>query len=371
MTDPATGQRSYLQALKVPFDLKGIAAGALAFLALVLVGREIAGPVPWEFAASFFRRFEVSAPRPDDAAYWKMLALHLGVAAVFGVACCRIAAMRLARDEGVDLSDALGFSLKNLGATVGALLFMAAAMGFFYACNALAGVVSGISGVGPLLMIVLFPLALLSTLVLFLLAFGSFFGLPLTLAALATERNGALDAVSRGFSYVFSRPVLFLFYGLTVWFLAGLLLACSYGMESLAQWSFTHWFPDGNGHDAVARALSEALRAVQAVDTPEFGGGALGIGKVEGTAVIGGWAAWVFLMLFHLGLMGWVVYYVYGGATAAYFALRRDVDGTEDEEIWIEGEDAERFGEPERPEPAPRTEPAASAPAPAPAPAPP
>jgi hypothetical protein len=355
MTDPATGQRSFLQALKVPFDLKGVAVGALAYLALVLVGREIHGGwTPHTLVRDLMEGGKFQGPHLGESAIWQTLALHLVVAAIFGVACCRIAAVRIARDEGVDLSAALGFSIGNLGATAGAILFMAATIGFFYACNALAGLLSGIGGVGPILMIVLFPLVLLSTIALFLTSFGTVVGFPLTLASLAVERNGALDAFSRAFSYVFSRPALFFFYGFTVWFLATLLFSCALGMEGMAVWSFTHWFPSGAGsYGDLERAVSEAWRSVIAMDAPSFGGGFAGVGRVEGMAVLGGWVAWLGLMGLHLALMGWVVYYAFGGATAAYFALRQDVDGTEEEEVWIEGEDQERFGEPEKPEPPP------------------
>ncbi len=364
MTDPATGQRSYLQALKVPFDLKGVAVGALAYLALVLVGRGIHGGFsPHGLVRDLMEGGKLQWPRMGEAVFWQSLALHLAVAAVFGVACCRIAAVRIARDDGVDLSAALGFSVGNLGATAGAILFMAATMAFFYACNALAGLVSGIAGIGPILMIALFPLVLLSTVALFLTAFGAIVGFPLTLASLAVERNGALDAFSRAFSYVFSRPALFFFYAVTVWFLATLLLGCSIGMEGLAAWSFTHWFPAGSGsHADLARAVAEAARSVPALDAPEFGGGIGGMGRVEGMAVLGGWVAWIGLMGLHLALMGWVVYYAFGGGTAAYFALRHDVDGTEEEEVWMEGEDQERFGEPEKPQPAPPSGPPSPAP---------
>lgn len=356
MTDPSTGQRSFLQALKVPFDLKGVALGAVAFVVLVLAGRQLGVWTAIDFLSSFERRFAGF----ERGEFWEIAALHLAVAAVFGVACCRIAAVRLARDEGTDLSAALAFSVGNFGATLGAVLFLAAAAGFFYACNALAGLVSGIAGVGSFLMILLFPLAILSTLVLFLIGFGSLFGFPLTLASLAVERNGALDAVSRGFSYVFSRPALFAFYGFTVFFLSTVLMASALGMEGLLTWSFGHWFPSGAGsHYELGEALEIVQEAVAGFRVPDFGGGVAGIGKVEGGALLGGWVAWVCLMGFHLALMGWVVYYAFGGATAAYFALRRDVDGTEEEEIWMAGEDAERFGEPERPAPPPPAPPAA------------
>jgi hypothetical protein len=355
MTDPATGQRSYIQALKVPFDLKGVALGALAFLVLVLGGRAIAPDAGPRALLDLGRDWWETPLRPwrlDRGEVLSLVALYLAVAVTFGVACARIAGMRLARDEGVEAGRAFSFAIRNLGAGVSALLFMAGSMGLFYALNALAGFLCGIPGLGPFAMWLLFPLALLSSLVLYLLAFGSLLGLPLVIASLAVERNGALDAVSRAFSYVFSRPVLFFAYLLTVGFIGGVvLLGAVAGIEALAGWSFTHWYPSGESHREVAEALRAALGAVRNLRMPEFAG-------VEGAAVVGGWAAWLFGMLLHLALMGWVTYYAYGGGTAAYFALRRDVDGTEDEEIWVEGEEA-RFDEPERPSPAPPASPPA------------
>lgn len=351
MTDPATGQRSLIQALKVPFDLGGVALGALAFLVMTwgarLIGVETSpfawlgglGPTGGGLSSLGFVRGSVLP----------LLLLQLAVTAVLGVAMCRIAAMRLARDEGVPLGEALAFSVGNIASSIGAFAFMAGAILLFYSCNALAGLASGIPGVGPLLMVVLFPLVLLSTLVLFLLLFGSALGLPLAVASLAVERNGPLDAVSRGFSYVFSRPALFFLYALTVWFLASVLVASAFAMEELAAWSFTHWFPAKDSWRDLADATGRALRAVAATRMPDFTG-------AGGSSALGGWIAWLGGVVLHLALMGWVVYYAFGGATAAYFALRRDVDGTEDEEIWVEGEDQGAFGEPERPEPVPRAE---------------
>ncbi|MHC4822127.1 MAG: hypothetical protein ACYTDX_10460 [Planctomycetota bacterium] len=343
MTDAATGRRSLFEALKVPFDLKGVAHGALAYLAWE-IGTSILGI---ESGVGVLRNVArgllglTVGPWAWGKGMWAFLALCLGIGALFGVACCRIAAMRLARDEGVGFFDALGFAMGNLAATVKAFAFLGAALGFFAAANLLAGVASAIPGVGPILMIVLLPLVLLSTLLLFLLAFGTVFGLPLVLPGLATERNGALDAVSRSFSYVFSRPALFGVYAVTVLGLATVLVLATDAMMMMGWRTFTTTMADdGTFVDAVARGMGGAM----AMEYPNFKGAEESWGA---GIVTFGWFS-----LFHLLLKGWVVYYLFGGATAAYFALRNDVDGTEDEEIWIEGEQEDGFGEPEPPDPA-------------------
>jgi len=345
MTDAATGQRSHFQALKVPFDLKGIAAGALAYLALALGGEWLAGA---RFALDGGSSFNLSWSRGEPR--WALPLLSFLVCAVFGVASCRIAAMRIARDEGTGLREALGFALANLGSTLKAAGFLLLALLFFTAANALAGLVGGIPGVGAFFLPVLYPLVLVSTLILFLLSFGATLGFPLVLASLAVERNGALDAVSRAFSYVYSRPIMFFFSMASVGFIAILLLACTLTMEGLAFSTFSAGFPEEESWEALARGLRRVSRAVLLLELPEMGG-------IEGPAWFGSMVAWACTMVFHLLLMGWVVYYMFGGATAAYFALRRDVDGTEDEEIWVAGEKEEGFGEAEGPEAAPGPEP--------------
>jgi type IV secretory pathway VirB10-like protein len=62
---------------------------------------------------------------------------------------------------------------------------------------------------------------------------------------------------------------------------------------------------------------------------------------------LGAILTWFFMLVLKIGVLGFVVSYIIGGSTAVYFALRRDVDGTEDSEIYIEGaEDEEDFGLP-------------------------
>ena len=351
MTDPATGQRSFLQALKVPFDLKGVAAGMLAYLALVLGARSLGGG----FYPQVFVRDLLAGPSPSGwelgmAGSWPFLLQFLVVVMVFGVACCRIAGMRLARDEGVDFFDALAFAVKGIPATLGAWLFAAAAAGLFFGCNALAGLVVSIPVVGPFLTVLLVPLVLLSALLLFLILFGTVLGFPLVHASLAVERNGPLDAVSRAFSYVFGRPALFFFYAFTVYFVCGVLVASAGALEGLWAWSFSRGFPAWAGWEGIRWVFGEACSAATALRAPDFGEGLFRAAPTT-AAAFGGWVCWGAGLLLHLTLWGWIVYYVFGGFTAAYFALRRDVDGTEDEEIWVEGEDREKFGEPERPEP--------------------
>jgi len=276
----------------------------------------------------------------DGGKFAILLSLVCLVWALPGVACSRIAAMRIARDEGVGAGEALGFAASNLKGSLGALLFLAVAIGLFLGCNLLAGLLGSVPVAGVVLQVVLLVPMILSTVILFLLGFGTLVGMPLVAPALATESNGALDAVSRAFSYVYSRFMHFVLYAFLIGIVFGVLRYAVGSMEALLAGTF--W--KGAIENDTARAAIRGFEAAVALRWPDGGGEVV---------------AWVFGLLFHLCLMGFVAYWAFGAWTAAYFALRREVDGTEDEEIWVAGEDEGGFGTPEEPErfPAPAAPP--------------
>ena len=82
---------------------------------------------------------------------------------------------------------------------------------------------------GPVLFIVLFPLVILSSLIILLIAVGGVLGLLMMVAAVSTEKNGTLDAISRAFSYIYSRPLQFFFYYFLVFLLAYIIVLVGAG----------------------------------------------------------------------------------------------------------------------------------------------
>jgi hypothetical protein len=128
--------------------------------------------------------------------------------AFFAGAVCRIAAVKLAREEVIDFKDALRFAatkfLPNLLSIVFVLVFAAF---FLLFCNGtLAGWIGRIPYLGDLALGVFFPLVLLSTfLAVFVSALG-LLGFNLSAAAIATESSDTFDGVSRAWNYVLARP---------------------------------------------------------------------------------------------------------------------------------------------------------------------
>ena len=134
----------------------------------------------------------------------------------------RIVALRFAQDRRESFSQLTGFMRKKWLSYIGAMILPT--VGIFFALlpvwliNRIGQVLfTNMSlsdtlwwGGGLLHLILTFPFALLAVLI----TGGFMLGWPLMFAAVSTEGSDAFDAVSRGFSYVYQRPIQFVFYHL-------------------------------------------------------------------------------------------------------------------------------------------------------------
>jgi hypothetical protein len=144
------------------------------------------------------------------------LGLLLAIWSYFGGAIARIAAYEIAKDgERIETRKALEFARKKFWSFFWAPLICLIGFVFFAFCCYAGGLVGKLldyAWVGSILVAVLLPLALLSGFIMTLILVGSISGLPLFLPAVAAEGTDSFDAVSRGFSYVYSRPWHYLGY---------------------------------------------------------------------------------------------------------------------------------------------------------------
>ncbi len=293
-----------------------------------------------------------------DLAWWQALLtglLFFGIWAVFGGALLRVAALRLTRDEPLSLGEALRFGLGAgrdfLLVPVLVLLFA----GFFAALNLLAGFVMSFWFVGSsLLSILLFPLALISSLLILLAIAGGLVGLPLMWAGVATERNGALEAVSRAFSYMSARPFRFLFAYLLLFVLMGAILLIGDSFEWTAKSTLQAGIVRSDLDDMVRREPPADVLANPAASNHDRvlrdkrGIAALqNIRNASWYDALGFLWMWLFLNVFLLGFKGYALYALLGGTVSVYLELRRDVDGTAEDQIGGLPEPEGATGEPE------------------------
>jgi hypothetical protein len=286
-------------------------------------------------------QYFLADPSHVDLAVWKLVVVGVWLLVLWTIvagAISRVYAVRIARDESIGAGDAIAFSTSNFLAFVKAPLFVAAAAALALGAAALAGAGSAVPVAGPFLEIVLHPLALVAGLLVIVLAVGGVFGLPMMQAALATERNGALDAVSRTFSYVFTRPVAYVASVGIVSAVAFVISQFGVAFVSVAtramQFGGEKFNPDAMS--ALGAGASYALTPNGVMGWPQLQHPE----TVAGATIVGIYVAWAFTLLAWTLVNGFVVSYFVGGLADTYFLLRRDVDGIDDTEVYLEGEEA-------------------------------
>jgi hypothetical protein len=383
MADPTTDTgllpRTYFRAPRVPFDFRAVAIGVLAYLVFwggtVLLRSafdpvspvdaffdrffELIRPIPFigEAAVRFFDTVFVPA-HGTEGTFWHALiggTWTFLVWAFFGQAIHRIISLRIARDEGLSIKEALAFAAKNFATIALCPLIVAAAIALFYGCNALAGLAISIPYVGPILAFVLLPLAVISTLIIVLIAIGGIIGMPLVAAAAAWERNGSLDAISRAFSYVFARPLqffwnyllIFLFTGIIllvgVFFVSVLTKSVDAGMLVERPSMILNTPEDGSAryekYDDGTKTLYQDIGRETAQRPYAISWAAVDHAPWANLDKVTAFAFWAILNLILVSVLGYAAYWFLGATTSTYADLRADVDGTEEDEIYLEEEE--------------------------------
>jgi len=393
--------RTYFRAPRVPFDFRALAMGIVGYIvfwsgglllskicdkddvcgAFLGAGVSLFDGLPFigeEIQRFVMRVFQIAPADYDGDGYtfWHKLlggAWFFVVWSFFGQAIHRITSLRIARDEGLSFTEALTFSAKNWKTVILAPVIVFAAMAFFFGCNALAGLATSIPGLGGLLGLVLIPLAAISSLLILLIGLGGVFGLPLIGAAAAWEVNGSLDAISRAFSYVFARPLqyfwnfllIFLFAGVILlvgdWFTYTIVKSVDAGTLSDHQSVMIDAPERSNDEDSDYQDLKPEAKDKYVSYAEKTGYGSNGVNApgrgrptqpfvrdfqtvvhAPWTYKLNAFIFWLLLNLIWLGAFGYAVYWLLGASSSVYADLRADVDGTEEDEIYLE-EDEEDY----------------------------
>lgn len=295
----------------------------------------------------------------DVGGFWYDLIGGVWVLAVWGFfaqAIHRITSLRIARDEGLSLMEGVKFSVKNFVTILCCPLIVAVAIAIFYGCNALAGLVLSLPFASWILSWILLPLAAISTLLILLIGIGGVVGLPLVGAAAAWERNGPLDAISRAFSYIFARPLQFFWnYFLILLFTAIILIVGQHFVTVLTKsvdagvWNKTASIlvdTPKPGSEAYGKLDNETKNLYDELNTKDAAGAARPFSMSihaflkapfghKGFALV----LWILLNVIQYGVYATAIWWFFGAATSTYADLRADVDGTEEDEIYLEDEE--------------------------------
>jgi hypothetical protein len=241
--------------------------------------------------------------------------------AFFGAAICRTAAVQLAADEQVGAFAAMRFAAGKWPAYFAAPLFPVGGVILAAIPVIILGLIMRAGGSGIIVAGILWPLALAAGFVMAILLLGLLFGWPLMWGTISTEGTDSFDALSRSYAYTFQRPLRYLFYAAVAAFIGALgwLLVQQFaaGVVWLSYWAAGF----GLGEDGLKSIMGT--------------GGA----PLTGAAYVGAWLIWLFAGCVKLLAFGYFFSYFWSAAAAIYLLLRRDVDATEMDEVYLD-EDA-------------------------------
>ncbi len=320
-------------ALKVPSVKTGPhGIGVLPSIFLMLRG------VQWLFAEHWF--FAVL-----------FLLCSLAIWSLFGGAICRTAALNFARDERISAKSALAFAgRKFLGFFTAPLLplLMIAGIGV---CLFIGGMFLAIPYVGELLGGLLMGLALLGGFMMALVIIGAAGGFGLMWPTIAVEGSDGFDAISRSYSYLFSRPwrtafyaVVGLVYGSLCYLFARFFVVVVLKVTRLFVGWGAGWF--GTYRPGVGSEGATKIDSMWAIPSfehlywpiPPFG--------TEHAEVVGAFFVSIWLWLLVGLLCAFLASFFFSGSTIVYYLLRKEVDATDLNDVFVEEEPETGAGPP-------------------------
>jgi hypothetical protein len=252
-----------------------------------------------------------------------------------------MAAVRFAREETVPLKRALAFSCRKWPSLVMSPLIPFIALVFVgLLLYVFTGLPMMIPYVGEVLIPVLFFLTFTVGLLMALIFVGGVFSLGLQWPTIAAEGSDSFDAISRSIAYISSRPWRYLFY--TVF-------AAAYGCITFIFVKFVTYLTLWLTHEAVGIFTWGKLTRMWAEPTwtnpwPQTGAEAMVPGaemvhaEVFGSIVIAVFA-WIIFGL----MIAYLISFCISSQTIIYFLLRRSVDATDVEEVYLEESEEEQL----------------------------
>ena len=271
-------------------------------------------------------------------------AIFLVLWAIFGGAVSRIAAVHVAREEKVSIRAALKFSfnkfLSFLFAPIIPLMIILV-VGIVLAIGSLLG---NIPFLGPIIIGAFFFLALAAGFVMALVLLGLMGGFNLMYPTIAVEGSDSFDAISRSFSYLYARPWRLAFYTV-VSIVYGALTYLFVRLFIQLMLIMTHKFV---GLGIYTHADSTAPLWPTMWPSPTSGARlsyeidflALDVGSHVGAFLI---SFWVYLVIAILG--AFAISFYFSANTIIYYLMRREVDATELDDVYLEQIDDE-FADP-------------------------
>jgi hypothetical protein len=279
----------------------------------------------------------------------------LVVWAFVGGIITRMAALQLSGKEGGTLRESYKFVKKRYLSYLLSPLSPILVIGFLVICCMLFGLLHWIPLIGDLVDGLLWWLPLLAGLLMTLLLLGMI-GYPLMYATLSTEGSDTFDAMSRSYNYVYESPWHYLFYSFLAILYGAVLtlfvLLVGSMATYLAKWGVSKWptfgadrspeylfiyAPESLGWrklllDQSPAAIDDHGVPLNAEDYNAFMKDYAWYNYI-GSGMVSFWVTLVFLMVIGFGYS-----YFWTAATQIYLLMRKRVDETDLDEVYVEEE---------------------------------
>ncbi|MHC4323237.1 MAG: hypothetical protein ACYSUX_03075 [Planctomycetota bacterium] len=281
-------------------------------------------------------------------------AIGLAVMSVAGGAICRIAALQFARGEKPGLTEALRYSIKRFTcfftaplAPIGIIIFI----GLFIILLGLAG---NIPRVGELIVGLGMAPALFAGSLLAVIVIGAIAGFNLMFPAVAYDGSDCFDAISRSFSYVYAKPWQMIIYTAIAAVYGSICYMFVRIFAFLSLW-ITHWLLQISIW--VDNGSKEVNKLTAIWPKPEFSKllGSLEPQATNWTESVAVFLVYIFVLVIVGLVVSFIISFYYSANTIIYSLMRKTVDNTALEDIYMQFDEADV--EPTVNEPLPKEEP--------------
>ncbi len=285
---------------------------------------------------------DIIGSSPREGKWWYSLFglfYTLAVWSIFGGAITRIASVQFARREKLSMSDGIRFARQKFWSFFTAPLIPLLGIAGLGILMILGGLLLHIPIIGDWLVAILWFLPLIAGLIIALLVIG-YIGWPLMYATVSSEGTDSFDALSRCYAYVYQRPwqyllyaALAVFYGFIAVFF--MVFITSF-MVYLAKWGvdlipWHGWRGDPLSTLFIYAPTSYEWRTLLGGDQKDL--------KPEWFQSFGAGIVAIWLHSIFLFVLGFAYSFFWSAGTVVYFLMRKQVDDTELDEVYLEDED--------------------------------
>ena len=248
----------------------------------------------------------------------------------YGAAVSRLAAFNISRDTEQDGKDVKAYIKKNFKSYFWPPILVLVFIAFFILWIAVPALLTQIDVIAPIVKIlsaVFFPLMLFAAFLAAVFMVGGFFGWVFIIPTISVEGTDIFDALSRSFSYVMQKPLLYFCY--TV-------LAICWGIATWLVISYFGQLVTDSALLGLKIGLSENtyhnVTDLVALRSP------ITQGEIPFSDIALGTSVFICFTVFNLFLASYAFSYFFTASTMIYLLIRKKVDGIGMDQIYVEGE---------------------------------